>query len=240
VLTRPSRRPSRAAGNRAKVVQRRPLRSRRTHLQSQQGGAAHRLEGSIPSPPRLRRACKPGDPCRQPRSAAKRDSGSFAVTPGGTIACLPCLAAQELRDIELNLYRGRAKVYRGRAKAGPTFSPDGTRIAFVSHRDGNYEIYLMNADGSDKWRLTHNPAQDRQPAFSPDGKRIAFASDRTGNFEIYVMNVDGPTGTASPTGAMWTMTPPSSRTGRRSRSSGWEPDSTTSSRCGPTGPISAA
>jgi Tol biopolymer transport system component len=75
--------------------------------------------------------------------------------------------------------------------SGPTFSPDGTRIAFVSHRDGNYEIYLMNADGTDKQRLTHNPAQDRQPAFSPDGKRIAFASDRTGNFEIYVMNVDG-------------------------------------------------
>ena len=66
--------------------------------------------------------------------------------------------------------------------AGPTFSPDGKRIAFVSHRDGNYEIYLMNADGTDQHRLTHNPAQDRQPAFSPDGKRIAFASDRNRQF----------------------------------------------------------
>jgi Tol biopolymer transport system component len=75
--------------------------------------------------------------------------------------------------------------------AGLTFSPDGTRIAFVSHRDGNYEIYLMNADGTKQHRLTHNPAQDRQPAFSPNGKRVAFASDRSGNFEIYVMNIDG-------------------------------------------------
>jgi Tol biopolymer transport system component len=75
--------------------------------------------------------------------------------------------------------------------AGPTFSPDGTRIAFVSHRDGNYEIYLMNADGTDQHRLTHNPAKDREPAFSPDGKRIAFASDRDGHFQIYLMNADG-------------------------------------------------
>jgi Tol biopolymer transport system component len=74
---------------------------------------------------------------------------------------------------------------------GPTFSPDGKRIAFSSERDGNREIYLMNADGTDQHRLTHNRAVDGQPAFSPDGKRIAFASDRTGHSEIYVMNADG-------------------------------------------------
>src|SRR5207249_1655848 len=68
------------------------------------------------------------------------------------------------------------------------------KIAFVSDRDGNNEIYTMNADGTGVTRLTidtvvsHN---DLNPAWSPDGTKIAFASDRDGNYEIYVMNVDG-------------------------------------------------
>ena len=65
------------------------------------------------------------------------------------------------------------------------------RIAFVSARDGNYNIYAMNIDGTGQTRLTHNPASDWSPAWSPDGTKIAFVSDRDGNLEIYVMNVDG-------------------------------------------------
>jgi Tol biopolymer transport system component len=66
-----------------------------------------------------------------------------------------------------------------------------TKIAFVSGRDGNYEIYIMNADGSEQKRLTNNPASDMKSSWSPDGKKIAFHSDRDGNYEIYVMNADG-------------------------------------------------
>jgi TolB protein len=64
----------------------------------------------------------------------------------------------------------------------------------VSLRDGNYEIYVMNADGANVVRLTKHLASDLYPAWSPDGKQIAFVSgrddehDRTG---IYVMNPDG-------------------------------------------------
>src|SRR5437879_3770481 len=65
------------------------------------------------------------------------------------------------------------------------------RIAFVSDRDGNNEIYVMNADGSGVTRLTDNPAADGDPAWSPDGTRMAFTSTRDGNSEIYVMNADG-------------------------------------------------
>ena len=80
-----------------------------------------------------------------------------------------------------------------------------TKIAFTSYRDGNYEIYVMNADGSKQTRLTNNSAVDIFPSLSPDAKKIVFSSDiddidgnsasnsssKYGNFEIYVMNTDG-------------------------------------------------
>ena len=73
----------------------------------------------------------------------------------------------------------------------PDWSPDGGRIAFTSDRDGNQEIYVMNADGTGVSRLTNHPDNEWDPAWSPDGRRIVFTSDRNGNQEIYVMNADG-------------------------------------------------
>ena len=72
-----------------------------------------------------------------------------------------------------------------------TASATTTRIAFANTRNGNSEIYVMNADGSNQTRLTSNPAVDATPAISPDGAKVAFASGRTGNGDIYVMNADG-------------------------------------------------
>jgi Tol biopolymer transport system component len=71
----------------------------------------------------------------------------------------------------------------------PTWSPDGQYIVFASQRDGNPEIYLMNADGSDERRLTHDPADDWQASWSRDSKRLAFVSARDGEWEIYLMDV---------------------------------------------------
>jgi len=65
------------------------------------------------------------------------------------------------------------------------------RIAFTSVRDGDPEIYVINADGSGATRLTDSPGGDYHPSWSPDGRRIAFYSEREGNAEIYVMNDDG-------------------------------------------------
>ena len=74
------------------------------------------------------------------------------------------------------------------------------QIAFVSKRDGNFEIYVINADGKNPRRLTNNPARDYAPSWSPDGKGIVFCSDRDGHVpegrvfhasEVYVMDADG-------------------------------------------------
>jgi Tol biopolymer transport system component/predicted Ser/Thr protein kinase len=73
----------------------------------------------------------------------------------------------------------------------PSPTPYSGRIVFDSYRDGNLEIYVMNADGSGLKNLTNNPAGDYVPSWSPDSTRIAFASKRDGNHEIYVMNADG-------------------------------------------------
>jgi len=75
----------------------------------------------------------------------------------------------------------------------PVWSPDGSRIAFVSDRK-EYEsddIYVMDADGSHQRNLTNNLAVDVNPVWSPDGSRLAFTSYRDGNSEIYVMDADG-------------------------------------------------
>ena len=74
------------------------------------------------------------------------------------------------------------------------------QIAFMSERDGNNEIYVMDADGGNQRRLTENRRDDWSPSWSPDGKRIVFVSDRDGHpdvipgwftSEIYVMDADG-------------------------------------------------
>ena len=72
-----------------------------------------------------------------------------------------------------------------------SWSPDGRKILFVSERDGNFEVYVMNPDGSGRRNLTRHPGHDSAPSWSPDGRKIVFTTKRDGNFEVYVMNADG-------------------------------------------------
>jgi TolB protein len=79
----------------------------------------------------------------------------------------------------------------------PVWSPDGSRIAFGFSQHDHWEIYVMNADGSNRVRLTQEelfakpPPNNVSPAWSPDGRHIAFFSDRNGKWELYVMDADG-------------------------------------------------
>lgn len=75
--------------------------------------------------------------------------------------------------------------------AGARQASNEGKIAFYSKRDGNFEIYVMDADGKNQVNLTQHGAGDFHPAWSPDGKKIAFTSDRDGNWGIYVMDADG-------------------------------------------------
>ena len=77
------------------------------------------------------------------------------------------------------------------ADSDPAWAPDGERLAFSTNRDGNREIYVIDADGSNAVRLTNHLNEDFGPSWSPDGQRIAFVSNRSGNDDIFVMNADG-------------------------------------------------
>jgi Tol biopolymer transport system component len=89
-----------------------------------------------------------------------------------------------------------------------------TKIAFVSQRDGDAEVFVMNADGSHQTRLTDNIFFDNSPTWSPDGTKIAFATNRDGNFEIYTMNANGSSQTRITNNTAGDITP------------SWSPDGT--------------
>jgi hypothetical protein len=76
---------------------------------------------------------------------------------------------------------------------GEDTAPDGydDRVVFMSNREGNWEIYRINADGSNLRRLTNNAANDGLPVWSPNGRSIAFVSDQGGGWAVWVMNADG-------------------------------------------------
>ena len=129
---------------------------------------------------------------------------SRVFIPNGTVVVIPAPNAPDARYIRgtvVTLTLTPATGYDGSCDTTSvtmtsnfgvkcTTLPSG-HIAFHSNRDGNYEIYVMHADGSEVSRLTFDAAGDFSPVWSPGGKQIAFRSDRDGNGEIYVMDADG-------------------------------------------------
>jgi len=118
---------------------------------------------------------------------------SPAVSPDGVhLAFAGNRESQGLDILSLDLGRPadeRVVAARWLHDVLPAFSPDGSRIVFIAHSDGNPEIYLVNADGTGLVRMTHTRAAETAPGFSRDGKRIVFSSNRAGRFAIYQIDV---------------------------------------------------
>ena len=129
-----------------------------------------------------------------------------AVAPGGNRAVADVYVVGEIVVASSRAGPGKFQLYSAErsnlaqftklstdtgSATDPAFSPDGSRIAFVSSRDGNAEIYLMNADGTGITRITNDPLTDGRPVFMPDGQTIVFHSSRTaGKQQIWSVNVD--------------------------------------------------
>ena len=75
----------------------------------------------------------------------------------------------------------------------PKISPDGTKVVLASSRDGRYEIYVVNVDGSNLHRVTSTVLDETEPVLSPDGSKIVFHLEPqfTANDELWVMNAGG-------------------------------------------------
>ena len=88
---------------------------------------------------------------------------------------------------------GETKISGDSGDTAPAPSPDGSKIAFMSIGRGatNWEIWVMNVDGTNPQRLTENGNNDGLPTWSPDGQSIAYVSDQGGVWGIWVMNADG-------------------------------------------------
>lgn len=75
---------------------------------------------------------------------------------------------------------------------GPAWSPDGQRLAwFGEAEEGDWEIFVANANGSNPVNVTQHEADDMLPHWSPDGSQIVFSSNRTGTWDIWMMDADG-------------------------------------------------
>ncbi len=84
------------------------------------------------------------------------------------------------------------QIARGGSDTAPDWSPDGTRLAFVSREEGNYEIYVVGANGAGRTRLTTSGGTNVAPTWSPDGQLIAYLSDRGGQWGLWVVRPNKP------------------------------------------------
>jgi Tol biopolymer transport system component len=107
----------------------------------------------------------------------------------------------------------------GGSEGWPTWSPDGRRIAFQSNRSGNWDIWMINADGTGLAQLTRHPADDRFACWSPDGTKIAFTSQRSGTQDVWVLDVQAALSSGDDSGAINLTNSPSD-----DRYPFWSPD----------------
>jgi TolB protein len=117
-----------------------------------------------------------------------------ATLPDGRLVVRGCLPSGDCGIFIVGSNRGgETKISSERSDTAPATSPDGGKIAFMSSGRGatNWEIWVMDTNGSNPVRLTQNGSNDGLPTWSPDGKSIAYVSDAGGVWSVWVMNADG-------------------------------------------------
>jgi TolB protein len=126
--------------------------------------------------------------------AALAGSAPAKSSPTGQIVFATADAGDsEIAVLDLATRRTAVLTRNRAADFFPRWSPDGSRIVFVSDRDGDDELYFMGADGTGVRQLTHtNSAREATPAWSPDGRRILFArSTAAREPDVWVIDASG-------------------------------------------------
>ncbi len=112
--------------------------------------------------------------------------------PGGTERAIYTVNADgsELRDLSQHPRGGYSGVGNG-WDSGPQFSPDGNLIAFQTNRQGNQELYVMQADGTNKTNITNSSELDLEFSWSPDGTKLVFTRLVQDKYVLYVVGANG-------------------------------------------------
>ena len=129
----------------------------------------------------------------QPTPSAPSAAAPFPGGLSGTIAFQSDKPGPDNPDGRMHIFTidlGSGKVTpltsgRNHNDGSPRWSPDGTKIAFKSSRGGNWDAYVMNADGSNVIRLTDHAANDHDPVWLPDGQSVIISSDRESREDLY-------------------------------------------------------
>jgi serine/threonine protein kinase len=125
------------------------------------------------------------------RAASTVVGQSPSWTPDGQILYSGCL----INSCGIIIMRADGtfprQIIPGGSETNPEASPNGKQIAFMSRRDGNWEVYVAGINGERVQRLTRTPSNDGLPTWSPDGLYIAFVTDRDGPWAVWAMRPDG-------------------------------------------------
>ena len=121
-----------------------------------------------------------------------------AWSPDGNKLAFTNRHGDEIKIYVIDLATGKLEPFTRtkRSPSEPDWSPDGKRIAYIdnpAHPGIDYELFVINADGSSPRQLTDSPGYQMyaSPDWSPDGSRLSVASDQNGNYDIYLIDPDG-------------------------------------------------
>jgi TolB protein len=139
--------------------------------------------------------CRPdGSGCRQLTKKPKLNCYGYDISPDGRLVAYACHPDSSPAGVALMLASGRDPRFLVRNwgyNYMPMFSPDGTSVVFASTRDGNYEVYRINIDGTAEKNLTRNKAKDFLPQWDPLGRYITFFRATTETVDTFRVDPDG-------------------------------------------------